>query len=158
VGIPGLFSVRRYEGAALVDGGLTQVDESLLFSEGSAQTLTIRIMRDRVTRPMQVGQLGWKAYIQRVASLLLDAGDEPRYFPGPATRSLMIRAGSHSAVDFELSRHEKLELFRLGYDQCDELLAEMRQPEDQKLEALLEAVDDELALRNSLAHARIAPA
>jgi hypothetical protein len=152
VGIPGLFAVKRVNGAVLVDGGLTPIDESLLFPDGSGEVLTIRMMRDRQTRPMR-SRFGWSAYIQRIASLLLDAGDDPRFFPAPSQRILMIRTGTHSAVDFDLSPQDKHDLYQAGYDQCQALLECEGTKRRPTLPSVLREVDENLERLNEAAYA-----
>jgi hypothetical protein len=139
-------------GAVLVDGGLTQIDEGLLFPNGSGDVLTIRMVRDRKTRSMKTG-FGWAAYIQRIAGLLLDAGDDPRFFPAPSQRILTIRTGQHSAVDFDLSHQDKHELYQLGYKQCLTMLDSERTAPKPTLTGLLHEVDENLARLNDLAYA-----
>src|SRR5437588_8036794 len=111
-------------------------------------------MRDRQSHPMRNG-FGWVAYIQRIASLLLDAGDDPRFMPAPSQKVLTIRTGQHSAVDFDLSPQDKRELFQLGYDQC--LTALRSRPDDLKpkptLTRLLNEIDENLARLNEPAFA-----
>ncbi len=153
VGIPGLFAVKRVNGAVLVDGGLTPIDESLLFPEGSGDVLTIRMVRDRQSRPMR-SRFGWAAYIQRIASLLLDAGDDPRFFPAPSQRILMIRTGPHSAVDFDLTPQDKHDLYQAGYDQCQALLARETSPSRPTLQSILREVDENLERLNEAVYTR----
>jgi hypothetical protein len=150
VGIPGLFAVKRLNGAVLVDGGLTPIDETRLFPEGSGNVLTIRMLRDRQPRPMR-SRLGWREYIQQIASLLLDAGDDPRFLPAPSQRILVIRTGHHSAVEFGLSPEDKQELYKLGYDQClAHFRGETREPAP-TLPSILREVDENLASLNEAA-------
>jgi len=144
VGIPGLFAVKRLGGSVLVDGGLTPVDESLLFSAGAGRVLTIRMLRDRQSRPMRSG-FGWASYVQRIAGLLLDAGDDPRYTPPPSRDLLTIRTGHHSAVDFDLTPQDKHDLLRLGYEQCLKHLRSDWSGQRPALGGLLHEVDENLA-------------
>ena len=147
VGIPGLFSVKRLNGALLVDGGLTPIDESALFPDRAESVFTIRMIRDRHSHPMRA-RFGWTEYVQRIASLLLDAGDDPRFFPAPSQRILMIRTGRHSAVNFSLSAAEKQDLYDSGYDQCLELLNRDRSHAAPTLQSILREVDENLARLN----------
>ncbi len=148
VGIPGLFAVKRVNGAVLVDGGLTPIDESLLFPEDAGEVLTVRMIRDRQSRPMR-SRFGWAAYVQRIASLLLDAGDDPRFLPAPRQRILMIRTGPHSAVDFDLSPQDKQELYKAGYEQCQSLLERERAQPRPTLQGILREVDENLERLNA---------
>ena len=148
VGIPGLFTVKRFGEVVLVDGGLTPIDESQLFpQETASQNLTIRLVRDKVTKAMQVGggMFGWGAYTQQIASLLLDAGDDPRFFPSHSERVLAIRTGPHSAVDFDLTLDEKHDLYDRGFRQCREMLERQREKPQPILEELLATVDTTLS-------------
>jgi NTE family protein len=147
VGIPGLFTVKRLKDVVLVDGGLTPIDEAQLFpAEANARTLTIRLVRDKVVKAMQVGGMfGWASYAQRIASLLLDAGDDPRCFPSHSDRVLSIRTGPHSAVDFDLTENDKRDLYDRGFRQCQELLVRQKPVPTSELEQLLAAVDGFLA-------------
>jgi len=149
VGIPGLFAVKRVAGAILVDGGLTPVAESILFPGQEEEILTVRMIRDRQSQPMRTG-FGWAGYIQRIASLLLDSGDDSQSVS--STKSLTIRTGHHSAVDFELSRQEKQELYELGYEQCAAHLRARRGTQRPALERLLHEVDENLSRLNDLAY------
>lgn len=152
VGIPGLFAVKRLNGAVLVDGGLTPIDEGLLFPPQSGSVLTIRMLRDRQSRPMRTG-FGWASYVQRIASLLLDAGDDPRFSAPPTQSLLTIRTGGHSAVDFDLTPHDKRDLLRSGYEQClEHLRAEWSAPRP-ALSTMLHEIDENLARLNELAYA-----
>ncbi len=152
VGIPGLFAVKRLNGAVLVDGGLTPVDERLLFPEDAGRVLTVRMLRDRHSRPMRNG-FGWASYVQRIASLLLDAGDDPRFAPAPSQDVLTIRTGQHSAVDFDLSANDKRELLKSGYEQCLAHLRSSHAAAKPALTTLLHEVDENLARLNELAYA-----
>jgi len=151
VGIPGLFAVKRLQGAVLVDGGLTPVDESRLFAPGG-RVLTIRMLRDRPSQPMR-SRFGWASYVQRIASLLLDAGDDPRHTPAPIRNLLTIRTGHHSAVDFDLTPRDKRELLRSGYDQCREHLISSWDAPQPALNGLIHEVDENLARLNEPAFA-----
>ncbi len=151
VGIPGLFAVKRVAGAVLVDGGLTPIDESTLFPAGTERALAIRMVRDRKSHPMRAG-FGWAAYIQRIASLLLDAGDDSQSAAPLSPTSLTIRTGHHSAVDFDLSPREKQELYNLGYDQATTYLGGQHAMRRPVLERLLHEVDENLSRLNDLAY------
>jgi len=146
VGIPGLFTIKRVNDVVLVDGGLTPIDEAKLFPhDPGAHTLTIRLVRDKVTKAMQVGGMfGWGAYAQRIASLLLDAGDDPRFFPSHSERILAIKTGPHSAVDFDLTIEEKHDLYDRGFRQCREMLERQRLVTQPGLDELLASVDETL--------------
>jgi NTE family protein len=151
VGIPGLFAVKRVAGAVLVDGGLTPIDESTLFPAGAERALAIRMVRDRKSQPMRTG-FGWAAYIQRIASLLLDAGDDSQSAAPQTPTSLTIRTGHHSAVDFDLSPLEKQELYELGYNQAATYLRDQHAMRRPALERLLYEVDENLTRLNDLAY------
>jgi hypothetical protein len=136
----------------LVDGGLTPIDESLLFPEESGGVFTIRMLRDRQSRPMR-GGFGWATYVQRIASLLLDADDDPRFFPAASQRILMIRTGHHSAVDFDLSSQDKRDLYQTGYQQCRALLEREKTQPSPTLHNVLREVDANLERLNEAAYA-----
>jgi hypothetical protein len=127
------------------------IDDSTLFPAGTERALTIRMVRDRKSQPMRAG-FGWAAYIQRIASLLLDAGDDWQSAATLSPTSLTIRTGHHSAVDFDLSPREKKELYELGYDQATTYLRGQHGMRRPALERLLHEVDENLIRLNDLAY------
>ncbi len=122
IGIPGIFAVRRMQGAILIDGSLAAIDDELLFPDSPHETVTIRLVRNQVARLARSKQFGLKTYVQRVAGMLLDAADEPSISGDQWRRTLLVRTGAHSSVNFDLSVQERAELYAMGYEQSRNFL------------------------------------
>lgn len=117
VGIPGIFAVRKMDEQILVDGVLANADATSLFPPSDRVDITIRLARDLASAPPPSKRFGLFSYIQQVATLLLDAVDQTRLPFDHWQRTLLIRTGAHSSIDFELSGDAKRSLYQMGYEQ-----------------------------------------
>ncbi len=118
IGIPGIFAVRRLHNAILIDGSLAAIDDHMLFPGSPHETVTVRLVRNQVARLARSKRFGLKTYVQRVAGMLLDAADEPSISGEQWRRTLLVRTGKHSSVNFDLSVEDRGELYAMGYEQC----------------------------------------
>ncbi|MFO0945338.1 MAG: patatin-like phospholipase family protein [Planctomycetota bacterium] len=118
VGIPGIFAVRKMDEDVLVDGVLVNPDAASLFPPSGNVDITIRLARDLASAPSVSKRFGLFSYIQQVATLLLDAVDQTRLPFDHWQRTLLVRTGAHSSIDFELTIEEKQSLYQMGYDQA----------------------------------------
>jgi len=114
-----LFAVKRVNGAVLVDGGLTPIDESLLFrrlGRGADHPHDSRSADASHAFPLRLS-----AYIQRVASLLLTRG-RPRFFPAPVAADPHDPDGHSLGGRFRsVTPRTSTTLYQAGYDQCQAL-------------------------------------
>jgi len=122
IGIPGIFAIRRLQDAVLVDGSLAAAEDSDLFPDSPHETLTIRLVRSQAARLDRTVRLDLSAYVQRVAGMLLDAADEPSISGDQWRRTLLVRTGEHSSINFKLSTADRDELFQMGYQQCHKFM------------------------------------
>lgn len=118
IGIPGIFAIRRMGGAILIDGSLATVDDEMLFPGCGRETISVRLVRNQVARLAESKRFGLTTYVQRVAGMLLDAADEPSIGGDQWRRTLLVRTGVHSSVNFDLTVEEREELYAMGYEQC----------------------------------------
>jgi NTE family protein len=132
VGIPGIFAVRRINGSILVDGALLPVDDKELFPQ-RRPAVTIRLVRTQAAQSPRRRGFGFAAYIERMASILLDAVDDVRVSPDRWRHTLLIHTGHYSSVNFELSAQDKQALYQMGYEQCHKYV---------RLRKLLEATNN----------------
>lgn len=118
VGIPGLFAARHLNGNMLIDGCLASHEEHTLFPDPSLPSIIIRLVRDRPQALPPVRRMGFGAYIEQIAAILLDALDAARVPANIWRRTLVVNTGPHSPVNFRLTRGEKEHLFQMGYQQA----------------------------------------
>ena len=122
IGIPGVFAVRRLHSAVLIDGSLASIEDELIFPQSPHETVTIRLVRNHAGKLPESKRFGLSTYVLRVAGMLLDAADEPSMSSEKWRRTLLVRTGHHSSVDFDLPRSAREELYAMGYEQCLDFL------------------------------------
>lgn len=118
VGIPGVFAIRKLNDEVLVDGVLAEVEPAKLFPPSDRPEITIKIARDPDAARPVCKSFGLLAYVQQVATLLLDAFDDNRLPFDQWRRTLLIRTSVPSSVDFRLERQVKESLYQAGYEQA----------------------------------------
>ncbi len=118
IGIPGVFTVREYEGHKLIDGVLAAVEEDELFDNERRPTVTIRLARDLDSAKIPIRKFSLQMYVQQLAILLLDAVDRARIPEDKWKRTLVLRLGNYSPINFNMSDAEKRDLYDMGYEQC----------------------------------------
>ncbi len=118
IGIPGIFAVRRLKGAVLIDGSLAAIEDHLVFPDSPHETVTIRLVRDNSGKLPASRRFGLSTYVLRVAGMLLDSADEPSMSGEKWRKTLLVRTGLHSSVDFDLPTEARDELYAMGYEQC----------------------------------------
>ena len=119
--VPGLFALHRVNDQPLIDGGLAQVDEQVLFPWGRHPCVTIRLVRKRPRRSDEQ-KFGFGTYVRRLAELLFDAVDNVRVPSDRWRQTLIIQTGAYAAFDFNLTGEDKQALYQMGYEQCREYL------------------------------------
>ena len=131
IGIPGVFSLRKFRGSRLIDGSLAAVQPSVLFPFPEVDSILVRLLRGRTPASMAIRKRrGLASYVRRVASLVLDA-TEDLYSPEHWARVISIETGRHSSIDFRISHADRQELYHMGHrqaarslnDSVDEFLA-----------------------------------
>lgn len=118
IGIPGVFSLRKFKGNRLIDGSLVTVQPSVLFPFPEAESILVRLQRNRTSTSTVIRKRrGLASYVRRVAGLVLDA-TEDLYSPEHWARVISIQTGRHSPINFSINHIDRQELYRMGYQQA----------------------------------------
>ncbi len=123
ISLPGVFTIPRVGGRALIDGCFASVTPQMLFPDTDVASVVVRIHESEPAPKARLDDLSRHGYVLHIADMVL-RNLKPLSHPELWDYHVRVPVGSMSSLNFDLSSDRKQELFDRGYNACREALAD----------------------------------